>query len=175
MEKLVSIAYLLKNIINDYANLFTFIGLIISIFTLYKVWSNKKELEKLNKKNYAKNRMPENLDILKQISSRISGLNYMFEQNKIDLNNEIIKIRPVLKSLIKSLSQEDMEHVSNLDKLLSKPLYFNIDDVPLWRKLPLYKNFLIITEDKVDEVYVKLTAVITDIDIISKDTNKNLL
>lgn len=175
MEGLRAIIHVLKNIIDNYANLFTSLGLIISILTLYKVWSNKKELEKLNKKNYAKNRMPENLDNLKQISSQISTLNSMFEQNKIELNNEIVKIRPILKSLRKSLSQEDLEYVRNLDKILNKPLFFNIEDVPCWRKLPLYKKYLIVTENKVDEVYIKLTAVITDIDVVSKDNNKNLL
>ncbi len=113
-----------NNLIENNGGLWSLIGILIALFTLYKVDSNKKLLKKFNKKNFKQNRMPENLESLKVISNNISSYLGDFENNKKNLKSEISKILPILKSLRKSLNPDEIDHyntlktsVKNIDKL----------------------------------------------------------
>jgi len=75
--------------IDKCGNLFSFLGLILTILTFAGVIWNKRILKVLNKKNFKLNRMPENLSDLKEISNKISDLLAEFEQNKKELKIEL--------------------------------------------------------------------------------------
>ena len=161
--------------INKFGNLFSFIGLGLTILTFFGVLRNKKILNRLNTKNFKNNRMPENLADLKTISENISDLMTEFEQNKNKIKSELSKIQPILKSLSKSLENKEADNLISLKNSIK-----NIDG---WyydgEQLEWYQSWLNkrepMSEKLVQEVEIKLTRLITDIDNIGKDNTKNLL
>lgn len=161
--------------INTYGNLFSFIGLGLTFLTLFGVLWNKRILNRLNMKNFKINRMPDNLNDLKEISDNISDLMIDFVQKKKEIKKELSKIQPILKSLNKSLESKEIDNLNALKSSIK-----NIDN---WtyegKQLRWYQKLLnkqeIITEILIQEVDIKLTRLITDIDNIGKDNTKNLL
>lgn len=160
--------------IKDTADLFSFIGFIITILTFLGVFFNYRVIARLNKKNFKLNRMPENLESLKTISQQITLLIVDFSQNKKNIKIELTKILPILKSLKKSLNNSENEYVVSLGK--------NLKDIDHWiitdEQISWYKNIFskkkLLTENMVDEIDIQLTRLITDIDNIGKDTLKDL-
>ncbi|MDR6457192.1 hypothetical protein J2786_000285 [Chryseobacterium vietnamense] len=161
--------------INDYANLFTFIGFIITILTFIVAINNKKILKAINKKSFSINRLPENLEDLKNLSRKISVLNANYDTNKKTIVIEIKQISPILKSLRKSLNKNDLEHFNrlNIEIKKMKNVYHNSNDISFLKKI--IKNYIILDERFVDNVYILLTVLITDIENIQKDNKQNLL
>ena len=161
--------------INKYGNLFSFIGLLLTIMTFIGVIWNKNILNKINKKNYKINRMPENCNDLKVISENLSDFIADFPNKKKEIKSEISKISPILKSLSKSLDSDENENMLLLKK--------NIKGIDNWKyegeSIAWYKKLLNrekeMTEHLINEVDIKLTRLITDIDNIDKDNQKNLL
>jgi hypothetical protein len=161
--------------IDKWANLFTFLGLILTLLTFLGVIWNKKILNRLNKKNFKTNRMPENYSDLTRISEKLSDYLADFDNNKKEIKTEISKVSPILKSLKKSLNSNENENLVLLKSSIKK--------IDSWKyegeKIVWYKKFIYgeknMTEKLVNEVDIKLTRLITDIDNISKDNKKNLL
>jgi len=161
--------------INKYGNLFSFIGLGLTFLTFIGVLWSKRILNRLNMKNFKINRMPDNLNDLKVISNNISDLMIGFVQKKKEIKKELSKIQPILKSLNKSLESKEID---NLNALKS-----SIKNIDKWtyegKQLKWYQKLLnkqeIMTETLIQEVDIKLTRLITDIDNIGKDNTKNLL
>ena len=119
--------------------------------------------------------MPENLSDLKEISDKISDLLTIFEENKKELKTELSKIQPILKSLKKSLTEKEMDNLSILKNSLK-----NIDnwtyegeEKKWYRKI--FSKQREMTYVMVTEVDIKLTRLITDIENIGRDNNKNLV
>lgn len=161
--------------INKYGNLFSFLGLMLTILTFIGVLWNKRILKALNKKNFKINRMPENLSDLKGISEKISDLLIAFEQNKKELKTELSKIQPILKSLTKSLTDKEMDNLLILrDSLKNIDNWtFEGEEKKWYRKI--FSKQKEMTTVLVNEVDIKLTRLITDIDNIGRDNNKNLI
>ena len=88
--------------IDKCGNLFSFLGLILTILTFAGVIWNKRILKVLNKKNFKLNRMPENLSDLKEISNKISDLLAEFEQNKKELIHNTIDLQKNPSSFIEN-------------------------------------------------------------------------
>ncbi len=161
--------------INQNGNLFSFLGLIITIITFLGVLRTRRILKKLNKKNYKINRMPENFKDLKIISDNLSDYLADFGNNKKEIKIELSKISPILKSLSKSLNSDEKEYMQSLKKSIA-----GIDN---WKyegeKISKFKKFIYkekeMSEHLITEVDIKLTRLITDIYNIDKDNNKNLL
>ncbi len=161
--------------INKYGSLFSLIGLALTLLTFIGVLLNKGVLKKLNRKNFRVNRMPENLKDLKAISDRITDLLLDFNSNKKDIKSELSKVQPTLKSLQKSLEKADKENFNSLKSSLK--------DIDNWTfegaELKWYHKFFgtkkEMTESMVNEVDIKLTRLITDVENIGKDNTKNLI
>lgn len=161
--------------INKFGNLFSFIGLGLTILTFLGVLWNKKILTRLNKKNFKINRMPENLADLKKISENISDLMTEFVQKKREIKSELSKIQPILKSLSKSLENTEADNLNSLKSSIKNIDNWYYDGIQLkWYQSLLTKR-VYMSEILVQEVDIKLTRLITDIDNIGKDNTKNLL
>jgi hypothetical protein len=161
--------------IDKHGSLFSFLGLILTLLTFAGVIWNKRILKVLNKKNFKVNRMPENLSDLKEISDKISDLLIVFEQNKTDLKSEISKIQPILKSLTKSLSNNEMDNLTLLKNSINRIDSWTYEgEEKKWYK-KIFSKQKEMTKVMVNEVDIKLTRLITDIDNIGRDHNKNLL
>ncbi len=168
----------LKNMnkfINEWANGFTFIGLIVTIVTFFGVLINKSLLKRINRKSFSINRMPENLSDLKIISRNVSVLNSEFDIKKSEILIEINKLLPILKSLKKSLNKKDLEHFDSLNLEVKKinKVYYEESKVTRIRKLA--GNYVILNEDFVDKIYRLLSVLITDIENIASDNKQNLI
>ncbi|MCC5928230.1 MAG: hypothetical protein JJU28_03200 [Cyclobacteriaceae bacterium] len=160
--------------VDKYGNLFSLIGLIITFFTLIGVVWNKRLLIRLNRKNFKLNRLPENLADLMKISENISDYIADFENNKKNVKYELSKIQPILKSLSKSLENNETDNMLKLKDSLkdidnwtfesSEKKWFNI----------FSKQNQLMTEIMITEIYIKLNRLITDIENIGKDNNKSL-
>lgn len=164
-----------SKLIDASANFLGVLGFILSILTYIQVLFNKAELKKINKRNFSRYRLPENLQDLKNISRSLSRLNVDFESNKAKISIEVVKIKPTLKSLKKSLDNHDMEHYSVLNKSVenSNNIKYKTSEISLLNRV--LKNVLILDEFSVDDIYRKLTTLITDLENISKDNSQNLL
>lgn len=119
--------------------------------------------------------MPQNLEDLKKISEHISNLSVEFEKNKKELKKEISIISPILKSLKKSLNTNEIDNVNKLTRSIK-----NVDKwVLLEKKKSWIHKFLpsriVLTEEVVIEIDIKLIRLITDIENIKEDNEKNLL
>lgn len=162
-------------IINNYGNLFSLLGLSLTLLTFISVIFNKRVLNTLNKKNFKINRMPENLEDLKEISNNLSDLLTDFDNKKKNIKVELSKIQPILKSLTKSLNNDEMDNLTTLKKSTK-----NIDN---WtyegEEISFLKSIISkqkeMTENMVNEIDIKLTRLITDISNIGRDQSKNVL
>ena len=165
----------MNKFIDDNANWFTFIGFIITIFTFIGVLCNKKYINKINRKNFTVNRMPENLSDLKTVSRNVSILNSQFDIKKSEILLEINKISPILKSLKKSLNKRDLEHFNSLYSEIKKinKLYNEENNVGRIRKI--FGDYIILNEVFVDKIYRLLSVLITDIENILKDNKQNII
>lgn len=161
--------------IDKYGNLFSLIGLIITVITFYNVLRNKKILGGLNTKNFKLNRMPENISDLKNLSEYLSELLSDYDSNKKELKGELCKIQPILKSLSKSLVHEEMENLLILKRSLKNIDNWTYEGV---KKSWYEKGFIKqkeMSESMVIEIDIKLNRLITDLENIGRDNNKNLL
>ncbi len=165
----------MNKFINEWANGFTFIGLIVTIVTFFGVLINKSLLKRINRKSFSINRMPENLSDLKIISRNVSVLNSEFDIKKSEILIEINKLLPILKSLKKSLNKKDLEHFDSLNLEVKKinKVYYEESKVTRIRKLA--GNYVILNEDFVDKIYRLLSVLITDIENIASDNKQNLI
>lgn len=165
----------MNKFISDSADWFTFFGFILTIFTFLGVWLNKRLLNRINRKSFSINRMPENLSDLKTISRNVSILNSEFSTKKSDLLIEINKLSPILKSLKKSLNKTDLEHFNALEYEIKKmkKVYYEEKKVKFIRRF--FGNYVILNEDFGDKIYRLLTVLITDIENISNDNKQNLI
>ena len=161
--------------INNCGNWFSFLGFFLTILTFLVVLLNRSIIKKLNKKNFRINRLPENLEELKEISKNITNYLSQFEENIKAIKIEMVKISPILKSIKKSLLKGENEYLLSLQESLKDIDYWVIsgERIAWYRKiLGKEKNF---TEQMADEVDIRLNRLITDIDTIGKDTQKDLL
>jgi len=160
--------------INKNGDLFSFIGLFLTILTFIGIFLNNQAIERLNKKNFKINRMPENLRDLILISNTLSDLCVNFEENKKLIKKDIYKIIPVLKSLKKSLNHNELDSVKTLWDCVVSIDYWHFEG-----KFNLIHRLLftdkIMTEDLVTDVENMLTRLITDIQNIELDSKRNLL
>ena len=161
--------------IDKYGNLFSLIGLGFTLLTFIGVLLSKRVLKKLNKKNFRINRMPENLNDLKSISDRITDLLLNFNTNKKDIKNELSKVQPTLKSLEKSLEKSDKKNFNSLKSSLKGIDNWTFEGAELKWYQKVFGSKKEITENMVNEVDIKLTRLITDIENIGKDNTKNLI
>lgn len=161
--------------IDKYGNLFSLLGLGLSVLTFLGVLWNKSLLRTLNKKNFKINRMPENLTDLKDISENISDFLTDFENNKTNIRSELSKIQPILKSLNKSLNKNETDNLSSLKNSIKTIDSWTYEGADLKWYQKLLNNKKEMTETLVKEVDIKLTRLITDIDNIGKDNKKKLL
>ena len=159
--------------IDKYGSLFSFLGLGLTILTFLGVLWNKRVLKTLNQKNFKVNRMPKNLADLKKISNNISDLLISFNQKKKEIKSEISRIQPILKSLTKSLNKSEMDNLSSLKNSIKNIDSWTYEGEKKWYTT-IFSNQKEMTEAMVDEVDIKLTRLITDIDNIGKDHKKDL-
>ncbi len=132
-------------------------------------------MKEFNKKNFFINRLPENLKDLKKSSARISVLISSIDESKNDILIEITNLSPILKSLKKSLKQEDMEYYNLLKVEVNKHKKTYVDKENIrWFKKLFFKH-KIIDETYVRTIYRYLTTLITDIENLNKDFKKDLL
>jgi len=174
MKPEVSILVEIKSFCDNISGVLEAVGFILGFLTFIGVVLNKKEIKKLNKKNFFINRMPENLKDLKSASSKIVSLSSNIEENKDKILVEISILSPILKSLKKSLQKEDLEHFILLNNEIRKHkfTYLSIDNVVWFRRVVGYYNLL--DDNYVRNVYRYLTILITDIENINKDFKKDL-
>lgn len=165
----------MNRLISDWADWFTFIGFIITGLTFFGVWFNKKLLDRINRKSFSINRMPENLNDLKIISRNVSILNAEFDIKRSEILVEINKLLPILKSLKKSLDKKDLEHFNSLNSAIKniQNVFYEKSEVKPISKL--FGNYVVLNEDFVDKTYRLLTVLITDIQNISNDNKQNLI
>ncbi len=161
--------------INDNGDWFSFLGLILTFLTFVGVLLNKRNINKLNRKNFKVNRMPENLNDLKNISNSVSDLILDFDDKKKEIKSELSKISPILKSLKKSLNSGEIEHLKTLNSSIKNLDYWKIEGEKIkWFKKHSGKEKEM-TERLVNDIEIKLTRLITDIENIGKDNLKNLV
>lgn len=119
--------------------------------------------------------MPENLESLKVISNNISSYLSDFENNKKKLKSEISKILPILKSLKKSLNPEEVDHYNTLKTSIRNIDKLRIDNKKIGFIDKHFNKEKVFTEDYADDIDIKLSRLITDIENIGKDHQRNLI
>ncbi|MEQ9300573.1 MAG: hypothetical protein RIF33_18520 [Cyclobacteriaceae bacterium] len=158
--------------INLNGNWFSFLGLAISILTfMVAVW-NRRGIEKLNKKNLKRTRMPQINSDLKTSYNSVTNLRAAFEDNRQEIKMEFSKISPLLSSLQKSLYSSEMKNVYKLEKSMSQLDNWmteeNNSGITTWLKIKIgLKQQL--NESHVERVMINLNRLITEVDNIEKD------
>ncbi len=160
---------------SELADWISILGFIITLSTYFVARENKKEIEELNKKNLFINRLPENLKDLRKSSSALSRLLSDLESNRKEILNEISKLAPILKSIKKSLKNDDLEYFHLLKNEVDKHgrICYSLDNVS-WFKRKL-NRYVVLDETYVDKIYRCLTTFITDLENLDKDFKKDLL
>jgi len=168
----------LKIFVDNSANWFEVIGFIGVTFTSIKVFFLDKRILKFNDKHLFQVRGDNQISILKIASKNISDYISNFDDNKLQLKNEIKRTEEITKNITKKLKNEKLQTSVSLLKMAKRieKQPKNISDISLIKRI-YYKIFGIkeFNKESVEEYYFKLTGFITSIEEYKKDKEKSLL
>lgn len=163
-----------KTFIHDISDWLEAIGFIVGIVTVIKVFFINKDVKKAEDKHLFQVRVDEHLQDIKNSSKTLSNLLSNFKGNIKDIKLELSKCTEYCKSLQRKVGKNDLKNLSPLINSMTKIKDNSIDlntNLNIWQKLTRQNS---IQESQIDNVYILMNALITELENLNNDINKSI-
>jgi len=161
-----------KTFIHDISDWLEAFGFIIGIVTVIKVFFINKDVKKIQEKHLFLVRVDEHLLDIKKSSKTISNLLSNFKGNIKDIKLELSRCIEYCKSLKKKVRKNELTNLSPLIKSMTKIKSNSIDlnaTPNVWQRITSQNP---IQESQIDDVYILMNALITELENLNNDLNK---
>jgi hypothetical protein len=161
-----------KNI-SDIANWLELIGFIATVFITIKVWFINRDVAKIKARHLLQVRLDQHIKDLKNSSKKIIELTSSFQTNTKQIKTEISICLEHCESLRKKTEKSDLRNLRPLIKKMKKVkrTKINLRDKK-WYHIAFFNNTMM--EEDVTNVYMDLTALLTEIDNFNRDQTKGI-
>ena len=163
-----------KAFIHDISDWLEAVGFVIALVTVIKVFFINKDVRKIQEKHLFQVRVDEHLLDIKNSSKTISNLLSNFKGNIKEIKLELTKCIEYCKSLKKKVKRDELTNLSPLIKSMTKIKVNSIDlntKLNVWQRITRQNP---IRESQIDDVYLLMNALITELENLNNDINKSI-
>jgi hypothetical protein len=164
----------LVQFIHDISDWLEALGFIIGFITILKVWFLNRDVKELHSKHLFQVRVNDHISELKLSSRKISSLLSNFSFNMREIKLEVSKCIEHCNSIKKKVGVQDL---TNLKPLIKRMRTFRDNKIENFSGLTKFQKLLRqkpISENEVDEIYMQLTSLITEIEHLKTDLKKSI-
>jgi hypothetical protein len=148
------------------------LGFLIGLITIIKVFFLNRDVKILYSKHLFQVRVNDHINDLKLSSRKISSLLSNFSINIREIKLEVSKCIEHCNSIKKKVGVKDLTNLKPLIKRMGKLLRNKIENNSSLTKLQKLLRQKPIRENEVDEIYIQLNALITEIEHLKTDLKK---